>query len=338
MEEKKNKDLESRVSALELERAAMLDELEAVYVQMEEHLSAARLEREIAYQGLRERNLELEQRLAELKKALNDLQETQQMLIRSERLAAMGEMAAAMVHEIRNPLSVIIGSAELLKMGGGDPQKDLERLLKASEYLRDLSHNILQFSRHHRGKASDLDVNALIAKLESLVKPIFKTVELRLALKDGLPSVRVDPNQIEQVIMNLILNALDAVGDRGLIQVGTGTGSIQTAVAEETRKGRYWVLAVETDEEVQAEECVYAEVRDNGPGIHKAHMTRLFESFFTTKGEEKGTGLGLSISRTILSEWGGNILVGSSEGSGTTFKVFLPRLKDKAEDGSERDE
>ena len=138
--------------------------------------------------------------------------------------------------------------------------------------------------------------------------------------------------------MNLILNALDAVGDRGLIQVGTGTSSIQSAVAEEIRTGRNWVLAVETDEEVQAEECVYAEVQDNGPGIQKAHMTRLFESFFTTKGEEKGTGLGLSISRTILSELGGNILVASSEGSGTTFKVFLPCSEDKDESGTKRDE
>ena len=335
MDEQKNKDLESQVSALELERAAMLDELEAVYVQMEEHLSAARLERDIAYQGLRERNLELEQRLAELEKALHDLQETQQMLIRSERLAAMGEMAAAMVHEIRNPLSVIIGSADLLRLGGGDPQKDLELLLKASEFLMDLSHNILQFSRHHRGKASDFDLNALITKLEALVKPLFKIVDLRFALRGGLPLVRADPNQIEQVIMNLILNALDAVGHGGLIQVATGTGSIQKAVAEEVRTGRYWALAVETDEEVQAGECVYAEVQDNGPGIHKAHMSRLFESFFTTKGEEKGTGLGLSIARTILSEWGGNILVASSEGSGATFKVFLPRLKDKEKGVSE---
>ena len=319
-----------RVEALEGERTELLLELETIYKQVEELLSASRREREIAYQELRERNRELEQRLAELEKAHAKLQETQQMLIRSERLAAIGEMAAAIVHEINNPLSVIIGRAELLRLRKGAPSEDLEPLLRAGQYLRDLSNNVLEFARHHRGKACAVDLGALLARLEAFVRPVFRNVEIRLDFAEAIPQALADPGQLEQVLMNLLLNARDAVGDGGGIVLGTGRSSIREMIEHRTVTAQVHRLAIDLDEEAQEEDCVFAEVRDNGSGIIKENMGRLFETFFTTKGEEKGTGLGLSIARTILAEWGGNILVTSAEGHGSSFKVFLPIAPVKA--------
>jgi signal transduction histidine kinase len=142
--------MKERIALLEAENASLLDELEAIYRQVEEHLSASRHEREIAYQGLRDRNRELQHRLEELERTNRELQETQRMLVRSERLAAMGEMAAAIVHEIKNPLTVIIGRAQLMAMSEVPDRKDLESLLKSGDYLRTLIENVLGFARNHR--------------------------------------------------------------------------------------------------------------------------------------------------------------------------------------------
>jgi signal transduction histidine kinase len=331
------KRLRKQVEGLEQEKTFLLNELEAIYRKVEEHLLASGHEREVAYQELRGRNRELQDRLEELEKAHRELQETQQMLIRSERMAAMGEMAAAIVHEIKNPLTVIIGRVELMMLvGEGVRRQDLETLLKWSEYLRDLVENILRFARHHRGKACELDLNALLTKLEAFVKPIIRHASVRLGLAPGIPRVVADPGQIEQVLMNLVLNALDAVGRRGHISLNTGRGSIQAAVEQEVRAGRPHRLAIEMEGEALTGDFVFAEVRDDGPGISEAHMGRLFEAFFTTKGAEKGTGLGLSIARTILTEWGGNILASSAEGQGASFKVFLPSARQTLESTPQR--
>lgn len=328
--------LRAQVEGLKQENTFLLNELEIIYRKVEEHLLASGHEREIAYQELRDRNRELQDRLEELEKAHRELQETQQMLIRSERMAAMGEMAAAIVHEIKNPLTVIIGRVELMMLvGDGVRRQDLEILLKWGEYLRDLVENILRFARHHRGKACDLDLNALLTKLEAFVKPIIRHVAVQVDLTPGILHITADPGQIEQVLMNLVLNALDAVGRRGRIYLTTGRGSIRAAIEQEVAAGRPHKLAIETEEALTGD-FVFAEVRDDGPGISEGHLSQIFEAFFTTKGAEKGTGLGLSIARTILTEWGGNILVSSTEGQGASFKVFLPSARQTLESAHQR--
>ncbi len=319
--------LRAQVEALKQEKAHLLNELETSYRQMEEHLLASDREREIAYQELRERNRELQNRLEELERAHRELREAQRMLVRSERLAAMGEMAAAIVHELKNPLAVIIAQMSwILDQDSSPTKRSLERVLEASENLRDLVENVLGFARHHRGEAHDLDLNALLTELKAFVEPILKGAEVALDLEPDLPRVLADPAQIEQVLMNLTLNAVDAVGGNGRICLATSGGSIQEAVEEEARAGRPHMLAVEVGEETLAKRFVSAEVRDSGPGISEGHLAHLFEAFFTTKGEEKGTGLGLSIARTIVREWDGNILVSSTEGQGASFRVFLPPM------------
>ena len=318
-------DLITQVEAMKQERGMLLDELEAIYLQVEDHLLASGREREIAYQELREKNRALKNRLEELKEAQADQLNTQQMLIRSERLAGMGQMAASIVHEIKNPLTVILTNLELMMLQGERPQKqNLDLLRQSSEYLNQLSENVLRFARHHRGHASPVDLNALLSDLKVFVRSIVRSMEVHLDLETDIPQVVVDPSHVEQVLMNLILNAVDAVERCGRIWLVTGRSSVRGAIDLETEAGRDHELAVEMEEGIQGGEFVFVEVRDDGPGIPGAHLEQVFQAFFTTKGEEKGTGLGLSIARTIVREWGGNILVSSREGEGTSFKVFVP--------------
>ena len=318
-------DLIAQVEAMKQERGMLLDELEVIYIQVEEHLRTSGRESGIAYQELREKNRALNNRLEELEEAHADHRDTQQMLIRSDRLAAMGQMASSIVHEIKNPLTVILTNLDLMMLQGERPGKqNLDLLRQSSEYLNQLSENVLRFARHHRGHASPVDLNALLSDLKVFVRSIVRSTEVHLDLDDDIPQVVVDPSHVEQVLMNLILNAVDAVERCGRIWLVTGRSSIRGAIDSETEAGRDHELAVEMDEGVQGGEFVFVEVRDDGPGIPSGHLEQLFQAFFTTKGEEKGTGLGLSIARTIVRESGGNILVSSKEGEGTSFKVFIP--------------
>ena len=316
----------ARMAGLEQENAQFLEELETVYRQVEEHLLASEREQEIAYQELRDRNRHLQNRLEELQAANLELSKTQQMLIRSERLAAMGEMASAVVHEIKNPLSIILGHAELIGLHTdvATQERGLKAIRKAGEYLGELAENILRFARHHQGEAHHLDLNTLLIGLQDLMKPIVRGVDFVVELHPDLPQVLADRSQVEQTLMNLILNAQDAMEKTGRLWLRTGRSSIQAAVEQERSAGRPCKLAVEIDEDLQAMDFVFAEVQDSGPGISGEHMDRIFEAFFTTKGEVKGTGLGLSIVRTIVSGWGGEILVSSRKGEGASFRVFLP--------------
>ncbi|MCZ6635924.1 MAG: ATP-binding protein [bacterium] len=317
--------LYARIEALEQDKASLLDELEGTYLHLEEQLTTFERERDIAYQELRERNHELEVRLEELEKAHLKLQEAQQMLIRSERLAAMGEMAAAIVHEIRNPLTVIIARVQLMRMQPDLAERNLKILEESSEYLRSLTENVLRFSRNQRGEASHVNMNHLLVDVEEFVKPIVRDIVIELEVAEDLPQVLVDGRQIEQVLVNLIMNAGDAMeGISGTVWLNAGRATIQSAIEQADARGQAHTLAVEMDAEALGRDYVFAEVRDNGPGISESHMSQLFEAFFTTKEEGKGTGLGLSIARTIVGEWDGNVLLTSSEGEGACFRVFLP--------------
>ena len=325
MNDNQDADLETEVETLKRERALLLDELESAYLRMEAQLLGSEHEREIPYQELRDRNAQLEFRLGELEKAHHELQETQRMLIRSERLAAMGEMAAAIVHEIKNPLTIILGRIGLVEYEGGViGQKDLDVIGRAAEYLKGLADNVLRFARQHEGEARSTDLNQVIAGLEDFVKPIIRSVDLHLDLNRNIPRALADSGQAEQVLVNLIINAVDALQDGGEVTLRTGTGTVKDAVAAERAAGRPYMLAIETEEGASTGPYVFGEVRDNGPGIGERDLERIFETFFTTKPEGEGTGLGLSICRTIVGGWGGNILIASTKGQGVSSKVFLP--------------
>jgi len=310
------------VEQVKLENAHLLDELEMAYQQMEKVLAEAEREKRIAYEELGRKNEELRRRLI-------DLEQTQMMLVRIERLSAMGQMAAAIVHEINNPLTVIAGRVQmmLLEEEDSDKKEQLEHVLAAVWRLSDLTQNILGFARKRLTAARPVDLGDLIWETMDFFAPLMKTVEVETELASDLPKVKADPSQVGQILTNLLMNAMDAMNGRGegRLLVATGMERLTDLISREEKAGWQTALAVEADEEELEDRWVYAEVRDNGPGIQAKDMDNIFEAFFTTK-EDKGTGLGLAISRHIATEHQGNILVASQVGTGTSFRLLLPLI------------
>jgi signal transduction histidine kinase len=248
------------------------------------------------------RNARLYQELQERIEAQR-LAETR--LLRSARLAAVGEMAASVAHELNNPLTTVSGFVELA-LEDLDPasllRSDLELVLREAQRARDVVRRLLDFSRPMEEVRVRTNVNDLINETLALIKHQIRTfgVTAAVELAPNLPWVLVDPNQIKQVLLNLIHNALQAM-------VSGGELMLQTHVT--TREGRPWVTLA---------------VCDTGVGIAPDNLERIFEPFFTTRAAGSGTGLGLSISYGIITDHKGYIEVESQPGAGSCFTVFLP--------------
>jgi len=243
------------------------------------------------YQELEER-IEM-QRLAESR------------LVQSAKLAAVGEMAAGVAHELNNPLTTVTGFAELIldDVPEDFPQRhDLELVLQEALRARSVVRRLLDFSRQEDILRVHADINEVLSDVMSLIHHLGTTsgVEMRIELWDGLPRIRVNYNQMQQVFLNLAHNAVQAMPKGGDLVVRTSL---------EDRDGEAWVAI---------------NIRDTGEGIAEENLPRIFEPFFTTKGAGVGTGLGLSISYGIVSEHGGFIDVESQEGKGANFTVWLP--------------
>lgn len=313
--------MRTELEALKAERVSLLDELETAYKQLEEVLSTKNYETEITYQELRKRNQELQQNLAEL-------QETQHMLVHSERLSAMGQMAAAIVHEINNPLTVLSGRVQMLLARERLEYRDEIVLIReATTRLTEMTRNILRFARrkHLDQVALPLDLNPLIEEILNFFLPLMKKIDLRTELTPVLPQVWGNAAQIEQVMTNLMVNAADAIEDqpeRELL-VSTGRGNLAGILATEQERGWETRFALPVQERDLHRDRVFAAVADNGPGIGAENIDQLFEAFFTTKGPGKGTGLGLAICRSIAENLQGNILVASKVGEGAIFRLVL---------------
>jgi signal transduction histidine kinase len=228
-----------------------------------------------------------------------------------DRLAALGEMAAGLAHEIRNPLGAIKGAAELLQpaQGGKIPEDAGDFLRIIVEETRRLNRVVSQFldyARPFRGELLPLDVNEVVRKTLALLPKEERSLDIQLDLMPDLPVVRGDAEQLRQVFLNLALNAVQA-----LAAVSDGERHPTLLISTGLRRGR-------------AGAPLQIEVRfsDNGPGIAPLAHKNLFIPFFTTK--EKGTGLGLPISQRIIENHGGSIEVRSRPGMGATFTVVLP--------------
>ena len=220
----------------------------------------------------------------------------------------------------------ILGNLELMHVYKKLPtEKQLEVLYQSAQYLHRLTNNILGFSRKQKGVACEVDLNRVLENLMGFLTPFYKRVEIEMVPDPEIPEAWADPNKVEQILMNLVLNAVDAMDKRGEVRLESGKGTILDAVAQMKEAGRPSTLAVEMSASELEKEYVIARVVDNGPGISAEHLGRVFEAFYTTKEEGKGTGLGLSIVRTIVEEFGGNLLLDSKEGEGAVFTVFLPR-------------
>jgi signal transduction histidine kinase len=248
-------------------------------------------------------------RNARLYQEIQDRMEAQRQaemqLVRSARLAAVGEMAAGVAHELNNPLTTVAGFIELVldELPEESPHRnDLELVLRESRRARGVVRRLLDFSRPSDNLRIRTDINELVSEVLTLVQHLVRTngVELHFQFEDELTWIRVDPNQIKQVLLNLVHNALQAM-PRG------GTLAVQTANV--VRNQLNWVIVA---------------VRDSGTGIKPEFLERIFEPFFTTRPVGSGTGLGLSVSYGIIMEHGGFIEVESVPDEGSCFTVWLP--------------
>ena len=233
---------------------------------------------------------------------MDALQRTQQQLVQSAKLAAIGELAAGVAHELNNPLSVILGHTQLLR-GKVDAETTVGQKLQKIEVeavrAGKITRGLLDFSRRREPKHEPVSVNALVPRALDLIHSKLRGNDIRVEtdLSDAAPTILGDADQLTQVLINLMGNAIDAM-DR------SGTLSVATTV-------------VDDDLELS--------VTDTGHGLDAEQASRIFEPFYTTKPEGKGTGLGLSVTLGILKSHGGSIAVDSTMGSGTTMRVRLPR-------------
>ncbi|MCX7792882.1 MAG: ATP-binding protein, partial [Thermodesulfovibrionales bacterium] len=245
---------------------------------------------------------EVEKKTLEIKKA-------QEQLINAEKLASLGRMAAGFAHELNSPLTGIITFAHLIMKKIPEHDKELREevqvIIDQAERCSKIIKGLLGFARKTGYEKTLTDINSLIERTVMMVKnqAKFHNIEFKLDLDRNLPSITVDAHQIEQVFLNLLINAADAMNERGTI-----------TIASRIIRGEVEPLR----------EQIELEFTDTGPGIPEEYLSKIFEPFFTTKPPGKGTGLGLSVSYGIIKRHGGTIFVKSVPGKGASFFIRLP--------------
>ena len=249
------------MGALRNENAHLLDELAMAYRQMEKVLGLADHETNIAYSELRKRNELLQEQLGELRAAHEQLRDTQHLLLRAERMSAMGQMAATIVHEINNPLAAIVGRAELILLNKEEmvQASEVELIAAAARRLGSLTNNILRFSRRDFNEFSSVDVNEIVAETLEFLQPLMRQVETETALAANLPTVRANPAQIEQVLTNFLTNAKDSLSEKrfGRIQIATGISCIQAMMDADRSAERQVYLTIGSSTMSSEDEHVY---------------------------------------------------------------------------------
>lgn len=289
----------------------------AVVNQIAATIQRARLFARLAQEkrNLEKANAEINQLNQELQKSIEQLNKTQEQLIISERLAAVGQLSANLAHEINNPIGVILSRLEWLLLEAeeqGLPQQvvgDIQVIANHTERIAKTTKGLLSFSRQSPGHMLPLDLNSLIVETADWLKSQFLRKNIRFDLKlDRMPRVFGNPEQLEQVLVNLFSNAKDAMAQGGVIIVRS---------------------KADTNNQM-----VQVEVRDSGSGILDEMKSRIFDPFFTTKEKGSGTGLGLSISYGIIENHGGSLKVASEPGNGSCFTMILPSFASRKDGDS----
>src|SRR5271154_269536 len=228
----------------------------------------------------------------------------EEQMTQTEKLTSLGLLAAGVAHEVNTPLAVISNYIQMLakQLPENDPKQALiEKIVKQTFRASEIVNNLLNFSRTGASQAVDIDVNRVVEETLSLVAHPLKTAQIQIVkqLGEGLPAVRGSANKLQQVFLNLFLNARDAMPTGGMLEVRTAAhnGSVEV------------------------------EIVDTGAGIPREHIHRIFDPFFTTKAIGRGTGLGLSVSYGIIKEHSGKIDVRSTPGKGTSFHVEFPAVR-----------
>lgn len=247
----------------------------------------------------------LRAKVDEVERATIGLREAQDRLVRSERLASVGRLAAGLAHEVGNPIAALLGLEDLLLEGGLKPEEEqdfLQRMRKETERINRILRDLLQFARAGEprgpGAVSEGNVAEAVADTAALIAPqkSMQGVELELSVPNELPAVALSAEQLMQVVLNLVLNAVDALDGGGRVRVSA----------------------------CRSQSGVRLTVEDDGPGVAEAVRARLFEPFVTTKEVGKGTGLGLAVCRGLVEAVGGSIALDAEFSTGARFVVDLP--------------
>jgi len=259
-------------------------------------------ERKLLEEEREQQRLELGKRIRELRHAYEELKSVQNQLLQAEKMASIGILASSLAHELDTPLATVSGYCELLMEDIRD-ENALRKINTISEQITKCQKTIrklLIFSRKSEGEKKLCNINNLINNILSLVEHRlkFQKIKIQKSFDEQLPPVMADGNQIQQVILNLVNNSVDALPHGGNLFIETRKNNVENSV-----------------------EIVF---EDNGDGISEEDQKNIFEPFFTTKEQGKGTGLGLSICKNIISNHNGNMLVKSSVNKGTQFTISLP--------------
>ena len=270
--------------------------------------------------------------MKELELSLEELRETQDQLLQAQKMEAVGRLAGGVAHDFNNLLTAISGYAELLSCDTSlseSVHSDIGQIRKAAEQAASLTRQLLAFSRRQPLQPIVIDLNRIVVDTDAMLRRLIgEDIELVTTLDDASCQTKADPGQLEQVMINLAVNARDAMPEGGKLTISTGNVTLDSkacATIHDARPGEFVCLSIE----------------DTGSGIERDIIDQIFEPFFSTKGPTKGTGLGLAVVYGIIRQHGGWINVYSEPNQGTAFKVYLPSVescRDEADESAATDE
>ncbi|OGL40490.1 MAG: hypothetical protein A3C43_00875 [Candidatus Schekmanbacteria bacterium RIFCSPHIGHO2_02_FULL_38_11] len=256
-----------------------------------------------------------------------ELMEKEQQLIRADRLATMGELAAGLTHEIKNPLGSILGAAEIIKddyLPNEKKHEFLEIMIKEVNRLNKVISNFLSFAKVKVPSFKPSNINDVLNSVKDLVEFRLQKENIRveIGLDKDLKDMLIDAEQLKQALLNIVLNSVQSMKNGGILKIST-----QVISSDSSDKGTDKAESSDMDRQ----RLVEIIISDTGCGIPKENLTHIFNPFFTTR--EEGTGLGLAITKRIIEDHSGNISVESEEGKGASFRVRVPMNRAQGAEG-----